>query len=721
MATSFYNPDVTRNVEPVVVTPKAVDPSSMVNAIRMEGEATRSTIKAVGQAYETKKFKDVRQAAVDAEAAADTFFQTNMAAERASQLAPLVEQEVQQMESIGPLSPIEQDALQRLKEQTSRLRYASQAGMSMQVYESRVAALTKQALAKYPGLAQEIRQTIGGITGVEGADRWAASRYISSRFNQQADKDSSARTLRLVEKDIDDILTYDKTTSREELMEMYATDRVRYNGVRARAAERAQNAANTKMATEHMENLAAQGRMQLPEMKAGVNALFNGLLFDNLTPQVELAKTESNFRSTLELAMKGEVSAQEFALRTQAYTSKFIRSADTAFKEATAAINDFSMRYGLAEGDVTALRNDIKASYEAQQNLWGDKNAMLALALSTAKFENDTYQKQYDRMKLSVDAMNKFGPDVVRQFFLSPNIMKVDNPKLFSELGALFNASQEIISNPNSSFNLNRRTIDDSLAVAKTTGNAPEYPEGTSNEVKKAGNEQLFALGVQKLADSVGGEQISSKDKFALESAFTLATSEKDPVHLARNVTRYKQLIEKAPEDVRNTVKVGASAGSVRSMTAINSVLDDIEAKYGVRLQVGVNSAGDMGVINAGLEALGPKGRVATSASTPNAAVNEFNRRAGYLLMNLVNGTYIVSEDTKTDVAANYADIINNKGTYTGFFSLEAQPVRAILGPAVTGKIVDATEGDLVENLTAPVAAPATTPSATTSDQWWEQ
>jgi hypothetical protein len=42
--------------------------------------------------------------------------------------------------------------------------------------------------------------------------------------------------------------------------------------------------------------------------------------------------------------------------------------------------------------------------------------------------------------------------------------------------------------------------------------------------------------------------------------------------------------------------------------------------------------------------------------------------------MNLVNGTYIAQEGTRSEIATSYADLFNNRADYTGFFTMDAKP-----------------------------------------------
>jgi hypothetical protein len=96
-----------------------------------------------------------------------------------------------------------QAALGTYDQEIKRLKDAAAGGMSNEEYVSRVSALTRKAIAKYPGLADSIRERVGTITGLPYADRWAEMQYVRERFTKEAKKDSEFDPMKVVLKDIE--------------------------------------------------------------------------------------------------------------------------------------------------------------------------------------------------------------------------------------------------------------------------------------------------------------------------------------------------------------------------------------------------------------------------------------------------------------------------------------------------------------------------------------
>jgi hypothetical protein len=70
------------------------------------------------------------------------------------------------------------DTLKTYDAELARLKAASEGGMTNEQYVSRVDTVTKKAIAQYPGLANQIRERVGTVTGLPYADRWAQMNYV---------------------------------------------------------------------------------------------------------------------------------------------------------------------------------------------------------------------------------------------------------------------------------------------------------------------------------------------------------------------------------------------------------------------------------------------------------------------------------------------------------------------------------------------------------------
>jgi len=139
----MYRQDITQSVEPAMANPER-----MASAIRAQGEATKATIGALGTAYETKQFMDMRQLQVDSEYLTNQFMAEGVAAEQAGRTLPVLEDVISFDQNVGPLRDEDFAVINNMKSEANRLRSALEGGMSNVQYEARVADLTRKYLAR---------------------------------------------------------------------------------------------------------------------------------------------------------------------------------------------------------------------------------------------------------------------------------------------------------------------------------------------------------------------------------------------------------------------------------------------------------------------------------------------------------------------------------------------------------------------------------------------
>jgi hypothetical protein len=691
----MYQRDITQNVNPATA-----DPSSMVQAINMRGRAMVDTIGAVGTLYETKKAMDIQQAVVDAEAIQQRFFETNMGAEQASEMLGPMQREIANLEQIGPLSPIEQGVLQNFQEQAARLSYAAAGGMSNAEYDSRVTALTKQTIAKYPGLADKIREAVGAVAGLPGADRFAANRFVATRFGGGREGSDAADGIRrkFLEEELKTVAT-EHSLSPADVESIYTSNPSAYATLKTQAFERVENRRNVTLAQEELEARAAAGNLKADEIRPQALAIFDGFAFESSVDTATNMARQGLFNNLIEGARAGTVSAEQLEAETTLWRGQMVASLNNAKARAIGSLVDMRSKYGWDDDTHKSLKASIEEKYNAQIALWNAEGGLALMAGAVSKYQNQGYNKIKDAYQLSIDAMRTYGPEVVKQYLLTPQSLKMDQPEVFTEIDKIFRTQVDL----RSKLSTNDQRIQDSILY--NVRKAEETGAVTISEMPPEEGRAVAAVVTSKavaaLDKAILGDVLSPGEFNSLNAGIQISATGSNPQTLSRLAPSIKSKLKQAPEDVQNNVRAAASKGTVDAFNAINKVLDDIEAKHGVRLQLGVNSAGQLVPLRATAAFATTPGGAAVGgrpvSSTPAAAIDDFNRNAAYLTANLVSASYIAQDLTKQDIATSYADIFNSRGEYTGFFSMEAQPAtnsapRGRLGPAVTGKIIDAPE-----------------------------
>jgi hypothetical protein len=194
---AVYAKDITQSVEPaqanVATLGKGIE--ARAEGARLSANATGTMLKAAGYLAEQYVAYDVGKTQAEAEQVTSEFLDKGMQAEKAAQDMSLVAAQRDKIAATGTSYSVVPDAGTRRQaalgtydQEIKRLKDAAAGGMSNEEYVSRVSALTRKAIAKYPGLADSIREKVGAITGLPYADRWAEMQYVKERFTkQQAD------------------------------------------------------------------------------------------------------------------------------------------------------------------------------------------------------------------------------------------------------------------------------------------------------------------------------------------------------------------------------------------------------------------------------------------------------------------------------------------------------------------------------------------------------
>jgi hypothetical protein len=667
----MYQQDVTQNI-----TPATANPAAMVQSVSTKSGVVAGAVNAAGTLYETKKRMDLMQADVDAEHISNRFLETNMGAIRAQEAAGVVQGEIATLEQVGPLSPAEQGALDELQAQAVRLKNAAAGGMSNQEYESRISTLTKRTIAKYPGLADQIRQSVGAVAGLPGADRWAATQYVAERFGRGSGDDSASKMqaefLKNTIKQIADI--HGQTPN--SVFEIYNTNPALYKQMEIQTNEVLAAQAQATRAKEYLDQNATAGNVSAQELRPGAVALFNGLSFDTGVTTAENLFKQGLFNGLLEKARQGAVDPAQFETEAAMWRGQMLNSLERANAQTNAALVQLRVTHGFSDDTFNSLKADIKTLYDSQKAMWDNDSSFALMAGAVAKYGKEGYQKTMDAYRLAVQEIAAYGPEVVQTYLLNPEKLKSVNPESHRILEELFKVRVELRAELSGDAQRTHDSILYNVRLAQEGGEVVrgETPVGEYKPVVEAVSVRSTSL----LDKALTGANLTPSETNLVKQGFKLHATDVDPAAFDKRATSVKNKIRNAPEEVQNEIKLAASKGTVESYRAISSVLDGIEAKYGVRLQLGVNSAGHLvprriddprkGMSRAEMQALGDEAR------KTNAAIAEFTRQASYLTMNLVNGTYIASEGTRNEIASNYADVFNSRGQYTGFFTLDAKP-----------------------------------------------
>jgi len=170
---------------------------------------------------------------------------------------------------------------------------------------------------------------------------------------------------------------------------------------------------------------------------------------------------------------------------------------------------------------------------------------------------------------------------------------------------------------------------------------------------------------------------------------------------ISKDYRMYGDKIRKLSEPDQAIIKSNVSKGVVQSVNNVAETKRFIEQRYGVQLQLGVNDAGEIGVV-------APAPVVRPGVPAPRVsqqylqASEEFTRQLKPVLSNMVSLRAMLTQEQPKAVGQDFATLINSNQPYGGFFSMQAQPVAATATPA-----------------TPAASTPRATPAATNNEEWW--
>lgn len=680
----MYQANVTQNVEPAMASPASLQRASEMEAgaARSRAEALGTAIGAIGTAYETKTFMDMRQLQVNSEALANEFLTSGKAAEAAGRTLPVLEDVISFDENVGPLRQEDFAVLDGMKAEANRLREAMQGGMSNVQYETRVAELSRKYLARYPGMADKIRQVVGAATGLPGADRWAASQYVQDRFSPQKSENSDA----MIKKDIDFIIANKPDFSYEELYTMRASGDPRYYQALDQAKERAGvKALNNAL----QENLNTGTFTTVPALQDEAFNFFEGQIAEQLVNAYDAAKAQGVFNGYLDAVRKGNMSADELVAMAQGHSANMMAAIDRAYSNAKTAVTRKAVRAGLNDAQQKEMLAGLNQRYESEKLLWGDKNSLLAQALVEQKFADASLDKRLRLVQATSGLLQNMPPAAVQSYFTNPEVLKTTNPGLYSMIDAGVSAASSARGAVIDSLATPRNRVGFSIQKAAEIGEVDLPPNATQQEIRTV--HEGIAMNVKSAVDIINkspaaiGEnpELTSNMVRNTEALLKGITPQGGAVSVAKDVdTINKALKQLQPEDF-NTIKSAASQGSVTTVNNIKAVMLDIEREFGVMPELGVNDAGELRVLNWNYKDV--TGNRQTPTTTSDIALfnasKEAIKRLTPMLQNLVNTRLIVEDKpdvaTRKTVSTEMATVINNRQGYNGFFTMDARPVEA--------------------------------------------
>lgn len=753
---ALYAKDVTQSLEPaqanVGTLAKGIEAKAA--GAKYAADATSTLLKAAGVMAEQYIAYDVGQSLAGAEQTTSEFLDTNMKAEKAIQDLPTIMSERDKaatapFSSTDRLPASQADAQRNFNEQQAaivgtydqeiqRLRSAAMGGMSNEEYVSRVSALTRKAIAKYPGLADNIRERVGSITGLPYADRWAEMQYVKERFSKQQADHNAMSPEKMAIKDMGEVSKVGTFGSQEELFKLYKENRPEYDA-RIKAYNQYMGAkTGVDAVTNHISGLHAQSDLEADQVRGSFVAMFNGHLGSNVTSST-VSSMENLYKPVLALMAKGEninVNPAAFDTQIKMYNAQMKTNIEQA---RVASITEID-KYLANNPNVTStkrdqLKADVNSAADLQLKLFADDKGVGLAAMSAimSNYRDKSLKEKHDLINLAIQQQAAMqNNSLVMAYWAGGEQRK--NLELTNKDFYNFMVKQEEILLSNSQGITNNRAGQEALAnVTKVLDEASKTPEAVQAPVEvkpeevKAAHSAMNSSTNTALDKAVKGTVLTPMEQNVISS--TLSTNVQTGANSQILANDYKKMGDKIrllPIENQAVIKESVSKASRNSVMAITSLREGIENKHGVTLRIGVTPTGQIMAMQTPLtekELSALRNGVPLNEARRQAAVKEeaavieFNKNSKALTSNLVYSRAMLTEENPVSVANDYANIINNRQTYGGFFN--NKPTTPFKG----GQPGFDEAGTPITSNTTTKAAPTTSttpaPATSTTEKWW--
>lgn len=744
---ALYAKDVTQSIEPAQANVDTLGKGIQARAegARMSANATGTLLKAAGVVAEQYVAYDVGKTQAEAEQVTSEFLDKGMQAEKAAQDMSLVAAQRDKIASEGTSYSVVPDAGMRklaalgtYDQEIKRLKDAAAGGMSNEEYVSRVSALTRKAIAKYPGLADSIREKVGAITGLPYADRWAEMQYVKERFTkQQADSDAMSPE-KMAIKDMDKIADLGTFGNREELFRLYKTDRPQYDTRMKAANEHLAAKTRVDALTKDISGLQAQSDLNADQLRGSFVTMFQGLLGSNVT-STEVSSMENLYKPVLELMAKGEdinINPAAFDTQIKMYNAQMKTSIEQARVASITEIDKYiANNPNITSSKRDQMKADINNAADLQLRLFADDKGFGLAAMSTimSNYRDKSLKEKHDLINLAIQQQSAMqNNSLVMAYWAGGEQRK--NLELTNKDFHAFMVKQEEILLSNSKGITNNRAGQDALAnvtkVLDAAGKAPVAvvpPAEVKPEETKAAISAMNSATITSLDKAVKGTLLTPIEQNVISS--TLSTNVQTGANSQILANDYKKMGDKIkllPVENQAIIKDNVSKASRNSVMAITSLREGVENKHGITLRIGVTPTGQIMAMQTPLSekemsALRNGGQLSEqrrqAAAKEEAAVIEFNKNSKALTSNLVYSRAMLTEENPVAVANDYANIINNRQTYGGFFN--NKPTAPFMGGQAG---FDEAGNPVTSNTTTKAApTPVTTPAPTapTTEKWW--
>jgi hypothetical protein len=681
-----YQANITKNIEPAMA-----DPSSYIRGMQAQGQAVTTLIKGGEEMYKGYVEQEVANVTEDITQQAETYFTRNRAQSELSALQQMQPAKgsifAENMLGAGGEEARQKATteLQSFDAKIAQLTEAAKGGMSPDVFQANVQSTIRKAINRFPGLANEIRQNAARITGVDLSTQGFISRYIQEQYSPKKGTGKDV-VMEAVEKDITDAANKGYAT-REKLWGMKNSGDPEYDVIMKNVKESQVLTTQSQLLADNLKNTEGRFDIDARKVRGNFNAIFDTTLGASVI-NMQALDTDKSLADMANLMAKGDPRAEDpvkFKVLVDVHNAKMNGVINDAKIKTLASLDAYFATREVSQNLRDSMRKDVIDKAALMSSKYADQNGngVTAMAQIFKNYRDLTFTEQRAKIDLALRQISAFGnPALVANFYTkgpARERIKLEQPDFFAIMEALDNDLGQGLTGARDAIEsaTDLANIRTTLTRGQTTGKAVPVDPLMSPQLTRASHQIMYANAREVLKKN----EFSSEDVGIISSALTTGTQYgANAVLLQKDFKRLGEQIAKMPETDKAVIKGNVSESAQGTVISLNALKKGMEEKYGTKLTLGVNDAGEISVVlpKSTATLVGPNATPATSNSlTTTIAAKEFMMQAKPLLSNLVFSTSMLTMKQPKEVGTEFATVINNNQPYAGFYSDQAKPVAA--------------------------------------------
>lgn len=719
-----YRADITKSIEPAMA-----NPALLGQAAKAKAGAITTLAGLAEDVYKGYVAGEIAKVEEEAAATAGEFFISGQAASEAARRASAVQTArgtlfgqfdesapLEQQEAVGKQLGAFDNELRRLKD-------AVEGGMSNERYVSRIDSITKTAIAKFPGLANQIRERVAAVTGMPGADRWAQMSYVRERFSPPKEGKQPKTPEDMALQDIDEAAKTGMFGTREELLNIYRTDRAKYDERMTGFKQVLTNQTQTKSVEAYNSRLTNQSDADANQQRASFAAIFSGSLGTSVLTQAVQDK-EQVFGTVLGLMAKGEnvaVNIVPFETTIKLHQAQMRTNIEQARRVAYTSVQTYiNNNPNISDAKRKELFADVdRMATDALGKYADDKGVgLVAMANIMRTYRDKTLQEKQQLVDLAIKQQTAMQNNPMVMAYWAGGVDR-ENLKRTNRSFYEFMVGQEneLVTSIGGVRN-DVKTAGDLANVERVLKQSQQSPAAVPIDPVASANTTRAAHQAQMASaqEVLKKAELSQTDVFLVSAA--LSTSTEYGANSQNLPLRYKTIgerISKLPEPDQAVIKSNVSNSVQKSVASVQSAKTAVEDRYKVKLELGFNDAGEIVVLPPPKVSVPSQRRAMTMAEMQAAAApvintaytqaaEEFTKKLKPILSNMVYGRAMLTNEEPKNVAKDLAAIINSNQAYAGFFNMQGRSATPAATPATP----------------AAPAASAAKPATSSDKEWWE-